>query len=56
MASNQPRWPAAKVAPADSPNVRQLTSLIAAVIVIGALDMGREVLDLSATLASAAAT
>jgi predicted PurR-regulated permease PerM len=44
MASNQPRWPAAKVAPADSPKVPQLTSLITAVIVVGALDLGREVL------------
>ncbi|CAD6553224.1 hypothetical protein LMG27952_05408 [Paraburkholderia hiiakae] len=44
MAANQPRMAAAKVAPADSPNVRQLTSLITAVVVVGALDIGREVL------------
>ena len=44
MASTPPRWPAAKVPPADSPNIRQLTSLITTVIVVGALDLGREVL------------
>ncbi|WP_233888536.1 AI-2E family transporter [Paraburkholderia flagellata] len=44
MAANQPRTASAKVAPADSPNVRQLTSLITAVVVVGALDIGREVL------------
>lgn len=44
MASNRPNWPAIKVAPPEAPNLRQLTSLVTAVVVICALDLGREVL------------
>ncbi|WP_233849630.1 AI-2E family transporter [Paraburkholderia sp. HD33-4] len=44
MVSNRPNWPATKVAPSEAPNLRQLTSLITAVVVICALDLGREVL------------
>ncbi|KAA0997460.1 AI-2E family transporter [Paraburkholderia panacisoli] len=44
MASNRPNWPATKVTSPEAPNLRQLTSLITAVVVIGALDLGREVL------------
>lgn len=44
MAANPPRSATTTVVPPESPNIRQLTSLITAVVVVGALDIGREVL------------
>jgi predicted PurR-regulated permease PerM len=44
MVKNRPEWPTTKVAPADAPTLRELTSLITAVVVICALDLGRDVL------------
>lgn len=44
MTPDRPRWPAAKISSPEVPSLRQLTSLITAVVVIGGLSLGREVL------------